>query len=1576
MEIKKTFVGARMNKALDERLIPDGEYIDAMNIRISSDEDGEAGSAENAKGNERLTTLFYDGQELDNAVCIGTIADESKSIIYWFVTSPTVDMIVSFNVDNNTLKYHVVSTSVLNFNEQYPVNGVNLIDNLLFFTDNFNQPRRINVQSTYAEPIAGVDQITEDDISVIVKPPISAPEITLITSPAYNNYIEDKFIRFSYRYKYINGEYSALSEFSDLAFSPGQFRLDYSSYDMTGMRNIANKVNVTFNTGDERVVGVDLCFKLSNNNVVSVISRFDKQNEGWSDNAEQTITFDNQKIYTTLQQSELLRVYDNVPKLAKAQTTLGNRIFYGNYVDGYNIDESVDYSLDLISEDIGVSDIFADESNGDDYEIDTTTTITDSQLDLDLSGIELVEGASIYINLSIEHDSFGGDASYGTSVTNSYSAPFQFILPRDYTSVSDLASDAIFLSAIELTDTVANASSGYSLSDLFYASIAVASDWTLVDGGVTALGQGFVVSSNGNILSLQVPALKIEDDLNPGTFAYEYFSNSAASSATFVEINSRSSLHSNRDYEVGIVYMDEYNRASTVLVDTDNTVNVPANLSENKNSIRLNIINKAPEWAKRYRLMMKPSKGQYDTIYTNRFYYDESQASWWLNLEGDNQTKCKVGDTLYVKVDSSGATNAVVTCKVLELKTLAENDIPSVTHPPGLYMKVRNSGFNISKGDVEDYLPGRISASTSGIREFSDIAYPVFIPDPGGALTNKPVPIPAGSQVEIYFKNERIGSGSSCVKKKFLYDKTFIASQDYDNIYDFITAQNIDLSIPSNDVFVDSAGDLPTASFTTNIGNENSFTTIGGETFIANSFLSREAYVTKIGYMYDSATGEAWLGFKNAAGTNCGGRRYRLSVDIKIFTAGGLLVFETKPDEVNSEVFFEGQKSYPIINRNHQGNIQNQTDVANCIVDLDMFNCFSFGNGVESFKIDDGIATPGFNIGERFSAVAEQDYKEAHRYSDITYSGVYNEETNINKLNEFNLGLVNYRLLERLFGHINRLHGRQTDILVLQEDKISYLLAGKNLLSDAAGGGTLTSVPEVLGTQISRIEEFGISDDADSFAVYGYDVFFTDTKRGAVLNLRGGSSSSDQLNVISQLGMRTWFRDKFIDKKDNLKIGGYDPYSAEYVLNFSELTHPEEPDTIECGQTIRGSGNYDSIVLQTSNAIGTVTITYDTEEDADILVTYNGVDVIDTTVNGSGSLSFKKSLQSVNEYSASIQTTGTWEITLGCVETQPLTIINVVTSDISQEGLFTKQNHFWFDGIVTSTQSAENEVQLLDVPLSLYTVEDGFESEGYFPANNATVVMRSPDTINRAHDVSVDKMYYLISDTLYDDISDILPLATEITNVFINNGVVTRSFLYNNVNDDRYLYMIWSYGNPSGGGLNVAPFAYNNLFNTEKNVAVATTLTGFDPDGDTLSYTVTVNPTHGTLSGTAPNLTYTPNTDYLGFDSFKFKVNDGTVDSNIATVTINVTEPLSLTPFSVIITGDANDTNSCISMGALGIRFHDGAGAYPTIGDFVYDSTGGGYVLFNGGNLWYRMDNNVTVRINSSGQVQEEISCI
>ena len=66
------------------------------------------------------------------------------------------------------------------------------------------------------------------------------------------------------------------------------------------------------------------------------------------------------------------------------------------------------------------------------------------------------------------------------------------------------------------------------------------------------------------------------------------------------------------------------------------------------------------------------------------------------------------------------------------------------------------------------------------------------------------------------------------------------------------------------------------------------------------------------------------------------------------------------------------------------------------------------------------------------------------------------------------------------------------------------------------------------------------------------------------------------------------------------------------------------------------------------------------------------------------------------------------------------------------------------------------------------------------------------------------------------------------------------------------------------------------------------TLTASDPDGDPLNYIIVSDPRHGTLSGSSPALTYTPATNYNGPDSFTFKVNDGTADSNVATVSITV----------------------------------------------------------------------------------------
>ena len=91
-----------------------------------------------------------------------------------------------------------------------------------------------------------------------------------------------------------------------------------------------------------------------------------------------------------------------------------------------------------------------------------------------------------------------------------------------------------------------------------------------------------------------------------------------------------------------------------------------------------------------------------------------------------------------------------------------------------------------------------------------------------------------------------------------------------------------------------------------------------------------------------------------------------------------------------------------------------------------------------------------------------------------------------------------------------------------------------------------------------------------------------------------------------------------------------------------------------------------------------------------------------------------------------------------------------------------------------------------------------------------------------------------------------------------------------------------------GGDENKAPVASTQSVTVTENIATNISLSGTDADGDALTYIIVSQPTNGTLSGTAPNLTYTPNMHFSGDDAFSFRVNDGATDSADATVTISV----------------------------------------------------------------------------------------
>jgi hypothetical protein len=101
------------------------------------------------------------------------------------------------------------------------------------------------------------------------------------------------------------------------------------------------------------------------------------------------------------------------------------------------------------------------------------------------------------------------------------------------------------------------------------------------------------------------------------------------------------------------------------------------------------------------------------------------------------------------------------------------------------------------------------------------------------------------------------------------------------------------------------------------------------------------------------------------------------------------------------------------------------------------------------------------------------------------------------------------------------------------------------------------------------------------------------------------------------------------------------------------------------------------------------------------------------------------------------------------------------------------------------------------------------------------------------------------------------------------------------------------------------PACGNGAFSTTPGTAVATGLTPLasDPDGDALTFTVVDQPASGTLSGTAPALTYTPNAGFLGTDSFTYRANDGVLDCDpVGRVDITVAAAAIVTPVAQPVT--------------------------------------------------------------------------
>jgi len=537
-EIKNTFLKSKMNKDLDARLVPNGEYRDAQNVSVSRSEGSDVGALENVLGNTKLTSfktnLGYledakntakyfasDGDVVLNGLeIIGFHMDLTNDRIFLFLTDysdasndnlsnfapgdittsvpnppspPNIIFnakgaacyIVQYNVSNSTYRV-LLGGNFLNFSKTHPIINVNIIENMLFWTDNRNQPRKINIDfaNNNSYELSGADDpyyYNEDHISVAKFAPFEsisfldasneaglinasteflpahiintlgsvhiagsnlfnlnfegtsytttgnnpdlkigdqiffpaqldlensignpAPieeelkyEITDVNTsnpfveivgtdspqivqgavfhirrknPSYDeNYkgdeslLKEEFARFSYRFKYDDGEYSLIAPFTQAAFIPEQFGhfigededVVMQSGNVKFMENDVSKVKLNIKLPENansisnklKIKEIQILTKNSDDLAVRVVEDVPVSKLSSNSTTNYVYEYLSSKPIKTLPEADLIRVSDKAPIRALTQEVVGNRLVYGNFIDKHATPDYLQYDL-------------------------------------------------------------------------------------------------------------------------------------------------------------------------------------------------------------------------------------------------------------------------------------------------------------------------------------------------------------------------------------------------------------------------------------------------------------------------------------------------------------------------------------------------------------------------------------------------------------------------------------------------------------------------------------------------------------------------------------------------------------------------------------------------------------------------------------------------------------------------------------------------------------------------------------------------------------------------------------------------------------------------------------------------------------------------------------------------------------------------------------------------------------------------------------------------------------------------------------------------------------------------------
>ena len=167
---------------------------------------------------------------------------------------------------------------------------------------------------------------------------------------------------------------------------------------------------------------------------------------------------------------------------------------------------------------------------------------------------------------------------------------------------------------------------------------------------------------------------------------------------------------------------------------------------------------------------------------------------------------------------------------------------------------------------------------------------------------------------------------------------------------------------------------------------------------------------------------------------------------------------------------------------------------------------------------------------------------EIRRSNGLTYGDAYAEDVANLSLTSFNPSLGNFDSLESKFGSVNYIGNYSDNLAAIQENKLSLVPVGKNIIQYAEGSGNVAISTSVIGQPRYASGDYGCGGHPEAVLIQDNDIFFVDESRQGVIRLGG-----DQLTPISDKGMSSAFEDFF--KAGYTKyVSGYDPRINTYFI--------------------------------------------------------------------------------------------------------------------------------------------------------------------------------------------------------------------------------------------------------------------------------------------------------------------------------------------------------------------------------------------------------------------------------------------